>query len=200
MMGLRPGELLGLKWTDWDQKKNVLHVQRSVKIVDGALVLGDLKTDRSDRYLAVPAPVVVALKRHKVKQAGERELATYIKLWDSHWTELGLMFPTATGNITDPHNFRRTFRRLIEAAEIPGSWTTNELRHSCISLLYEAGTPIERISDQVGHVDTRMIERVYRHSLAPVLAAVGPMEEMFGKKVSRSRSRSPKRKKAGQRV
>jgi len=63
---------------------------------------------------------------------------------------------------------------------IPGEWTSHELRHMSISLLADAAVPLERIADQVGHVDTRQIERVYRHRLGtPVDVAVGVMDELF---------------------
>lgn len=41
--------------------------------------------------------------------------------------------------------------------------------------------PIEQIADLLGHTDTRMLERVYRHPVrSSVAAAVAPMEAMFG--------------------
>ena len=60
MLGLRPGELLGLKWSD--RKGDVLRVQRSVKIEGGKLVLAQLRRTGTPvrcwhwRMLYEPAP------------------------------------------------------------------------------------------------------------------------------------------------
>lgn len=44
------------------------------------------------------------------------------------------------------------------------------------SLLSAAGVPLEEAMDLLGHVDTRMLERVYRHRIRPaVAAAAAPM-------------------------
>jgi integrase len=48
-------------------------------------------------------------------------------------------------------------------------------------LLSAAGVPLEQIADLLGHTDTRMLERVYRHPVKRTVgAAVEPMERMFG--------------------
>ena len=44
-----------------------------------------------------------------------------------------------------------------------------ELRHSFVSLLSEAGVPIENISQIVRHSSTRTTGTVYRHELRPVI-------------------------------
>ena len=171
LLGLRPGELLGLQWSDLHG--DVLHVQRSVKMEDGKLVLGDTKTEASNRPLRIPRPVKDALKKHR---ASQREEIKYAESWD----DLDMIFPTSHGTITDLHNYRRTLRRIVGKAEIEGSWTSHELRHSAISLLCDAGVPLEQVADQMGHVDTRMIQRTYRHRLGtPVDAAVDTMNELF---------------------
>lgn len=40
---------------------------------------------------------------------------------------------------------------------------------------------MEEVMDLLGHVDTRMLERVYRHRVRPTVeAAAAPMERLFG--------------------
>jgi integrase-like protein len=70
----------------------------------------------------------------------------------------------------DAHNVRRTFRRVVEAAGLdPTAWTPRELRHGFVSLLSEAGVPLEQISRLVGHNGTRSPEAVCRKQLKPVV-------------------------------
>jgi site-specific recombinase XerD len=81
-----------------------------------------------------------------------------------------LVFATADGTALDPHNVRRSFRRVVAAAGLdPHDWTPRELRHSFVSLLSAKGVRIEDISRLVGHSGTALTERVYRHQLQAIL-------------------------------
>ena len=44
----------------------------------------------------------------------------------------------------------------------PGEWTPRELRHSFVSLLFDADVSIEHISRLVGHSSTTTTETIYR--------------------------------------
>ena len=76
--------------------------------------------------------------------------------------------PAAT--LADASHVRRSFRKVVEAAELdPQEWTPRELRHSFVSLLSDAEVPIERISRLVGHSSTVTTETIYRKQIRPVL-------------------------------
>jgi hypothetical protein len=61
-------------------------------------------------------------------------------------------------------------RDVVKKAGLdPRSWTPRELRHSFVSLLSEAGVPLEDLSRLVGHSSTVVTETVYRKELRPVL-------------------------------
>ena len=47
----------------------------------------------------------------------------------------------------------------------PDEWTPRELRRSFVSVLSDAGVPLEEISRLVGHSGTTVTELVYRHQL-----------------------------------
>jgi integrase len=71
----------------------------------------------------------------------------------------------------DPANVRRDLRRALKL--VPGlepkDWTPRALRHSFVSLLSDAGVPLEMISQLVGHRGTSVTELVYRHQIRPVI-------------------------------
>ena len=178
MLGLRPGELCGLHWGDVDLHAGVLHVRQARKRASGedgveVLTFGEPKTPKSHRSLDLPAPVVVALRRYSKTQAAERLRA------GTRGVDLDLVFATHIGTPVNPSNLRRCIADLTEGAGI-GRWTPKELRHSAGSLLSATGVPLERIADLLGHVDTRMLERVYRHPVTKTVdAAAAPMARMF---------------------
>jgi integrase len=68
-------------------------------------------------------------------------------------------------------NVRRDLRRALALVPgiDPGEWTPRELRHSFVSVLSDAGIPVEQIAQLVGHSGTTVTELVYRHQLRPVI-------------------------------
>ena len=182
MLGLRPGELLGLTWEDVDFDAEVLHIRRA--LIDEYIIgddgrrirsfrLGGLKTQKSRRSLNMPQRVTQVLQQ---QQADQRRIRMAAKTWG----DMDLVFATQNGKPIAKGNLRRSLRRLCDVAGI-GRWTTYELRHSAASLLSAAGVPLEQIADVLGHSGTRMVQTVYRHPVtSTVSAAAAPMGEMFG--------------------
>lgn len=169
VLGLRPGEVLGLRWDDVDEANAVLHIRSSLKRERNQLRIGETKTRKSRRALALPRPVLQVLKAHRRRQAKERIAA------GPEWRDEGLVFCTTLGTPIDPSNFRREFTRVTKAAGL-GHWHPHELRHSAVSLLSAAGVPIEVVADVMGHSTTRTTEAVYRHTVVP--ATTGAREAM----------------------
>ena len=173
LMGLRPGELLGLPWIGVDFEAERLKVSQSLKREHNKLLIGEPKTLRSRRTLDMPGLVVRVLKEHRRCQEIERSDA------DGQWVETGLVFTTTVGTPIDPSNLRREFDKLTRKAGI-GHWHPHELRHSAASLLSAAGVPIEQISDVLGHEGPRTTAAVYRHLVNPsVSAGRAPMDALF---------------------
>lgn len=116
------------------------------------------------------------LREHQALQARERAEAGDI------WVEMGLVFTTRLGTGLDAANVRRDFRRALRGVPglNPGEWTPRELRHSFVSLLSNAGVPLEEIARLVGHAGTSVTEAVYRHELRPVLqTGASVMDRLF---------------------
>jgi integrase len=106
----------------------------------------------------------------------------------SNGHETGLVFTTRFGTAMDAANVRRDFRRAL--ASVPGlnpeDWTPRELRHSFVSLLSDAGVPIEDVSRLVGHSSTSVTELVYRHQIRPVIQSGATiMDRLFGSPADR---------------
>jgi integrase len=164
LTGARTEELRALTWDHLDldgypdatpPRPPSVQVWRSVR--SG----GDTKTRTSRRTIALPARCIEALSKHQVEQQA-------VGVWSDH----GYVFCTATGTPLDAANVRRSFRAICEGAGLDveeHAWTPRELRHSFVSLLSDAGVPIESIAQLVGHRSTIVTETVYRKQLRPVL-------------------------------
>ena len=161
-LGLRPGEVMGLQWSDVDFHLRTLTIRRSLKRENNQLRFGPPKTPGSVRTLKMSESLTSALNRHKLKQDQQKELAGEL------WHELDLVVATEIGTPVDPSNSRRALNEFCEAADI-GHWSPNELRHSFASLMSLSGAPMEEVADAMGHIDTRMTSQVYRHNLKSVV-------------------------------
>ena len=65
--GLRPGELLGLRWSDVDLDNGLLRVRQAIVRVGGRVELGSTKTTASRRQLRLPSTTVEALRQQSVR-------------------------------------------------------------------------------------------------------------------------------------
>jgi integrase len=183
MCGLRPGELLGLRWEDVDFKAGVIRVRKCLKALPDpvtgkrVLVLETLKTERSRRTIRMPRQVVAVLLALRKEQAAARlKLGT---LYDIRG--LAIVFADGAGAPKWPQDVWKHFNTLCGRAGIGEHWTPREQRHSFVSVLSDAGVDIEQIADAVGHVNSTITKAVYRHQIADEVTSVATaMDSIFG--------------------
>jgi site-specific recombinase XerD len=67
------------------------------------------------------------------------------------WVDNDLVFSSTSGGRTDAAKVRRALRTVAQKAGLnPTQWTPREVRHSFVSLMSEAGVPLEEITRLVG--------------------------------------------------
>lgn len=105
MLGLRPGDVLGLAWDAVNLDNGEISVPPGPEGRTGPpkVVIGPLKTVGSRRALAVPQQAQDALRAHGQRQVEECFAAA------TDWVETGLVLTTCVGTAIDPRNFRRSF-------------------------------------------------------------------------------------------
>ena len=67
-LGLRRGEALALRWSDFDSEKLTLSITKSRKKAGSRVIESETKTARSVRTLPVPRAVANVLESHKARQ------------------------------------------------------------------------------------------------------------------------------------
>jgi integrase len=180
-LALRPGEACGLRWDAIDLDAGTVDIVqfRRVDFDTGAVSYAAPKA-KSDRPLALPAPLVDALRARWAQQARDRLAA------GPAWVDSGLVVTTNVGTPVDPHNLRRTVRTLARSVGIfdrpdERDLTPYELRHTAASLLVESGMALEEVSDLLGHANVRTLLESYRHrSRRTVSEHVAVTERLYG--------------------
>jgi integrase len=156
-LGLRRGELLGLRWEDIDLDAGTLEVVQTLQRVGGALRFVRPKTEDSARTIPLPPLCIDALREHRRQQFTERADA-----WPN-WQENGLVFPTRIGTPMEPDNLRRSWGRIRVTAGLTGT-RFHDMRHTCVSLLLHLGVAPDMVRDIVGHSDIEVTITIYAHT------------------------------------
>jgi integrase len=187
--GLRPSEALALGWEHVDFDAGRVRIERSLTRVGvkGWRLVGT-KTPMSRRTVPLPPVTMKAMRDWKKAQARDR-----IKV-GAEWQDHGLVFTTHFGEPMDGHNLTtRNFRRIMAAAEL-GAWEGEgkkrrfrpsfrpyDLRHTCATLLLQAGENAKVVSERLGHSTITLTMDTYSHVLPSMQEqAADRLESMFG--------------------
>jgi integrase len=157
--GMRKGELLGLQWSDLDEVKGILHIQRQLQqIPRKGSFLVPTKTRAGRRIINLGQGTLSQLKAHRERQ--EKLKATA----GEQWQENDLIFTTSIGTFLDQSRVSKEFKSLLKSAGLP-SIRFHDLRHTSISFLLGMGTPVNAVQHRAGHSKASVTTDVYGHSL-----------------------------------
>ena len=181
-LGLRIGELRGLKWADLitiDGKPHI-HIRRTAHGDSSIPRFGPPKTARSNRILPVPDDLLALLADHRVAQTQHRELV------GEGWLELDLIVTTSRGGAVTTSTLRDDYYELIARAGVP-KIKFHSLRHSAGSLWLESGKmSLQTVSARLGHADITTTSRIYIHYFKDAIAGSAmTMEEMLAGKTGK---------------
>jgi integrase len=170
--GMRPGEMLALRWPDLvlDTPEPVARVRRSLSKDDGGrLVVKSTKTEKG-RAIALLPQVVEALQTHRKRQAEHR--LKYSGLWRNE----NLVFPSKTGGPMSWDNLvRRNLKPLMRAAGLPETTRPYDLRHTFATLMLEQGENPKVVQEVLGHSSIKTTMDTYSHVIP------GMQEEAAGR-------------------
>lgn len=162
-LGLRRGEMLGLKWSDIDFEANTITIRRTLKELKkmtktGKLVVelstDDPKTKSSARKLPITPNVRQALMEQQLTQGILRHNA------GANWKEEGWVFTTQTGSAVYPSNLAHRYRTFLKRNNLRHI-RIHDLRHTTAVLALTSGIPLETVSQGLGHSRLDITKDVY---------------------------------------
>lgn len=159
--GMRRGEAIGLRWSDVDLEAGRLHLVQTIISVRGKVMVGEPKTLRGRRPIALDPGTVQVLKAHRKAMLEER-----MKLGGA-FTDEGLVFHRVDGRCLRPEGVSDTFKRtVIRLGLIP--LTLKGLRHTWATLALERGIHPRVVQERLGHSTIAITLGIYSH-VAPTL-------------------------------
>lgn len=154
-LGLRMGEVLGLRWKDIDFEGGRLSVRQAYQRIGGEGRFVEPKSATSRRTLPLPLVVAEALKEHRKAQLVERLAA------GANWREdLDLVFAGPTGLPMNPSSTTRKLHRMLKELGLP-DLPMHGLRHSAASVLIADGTPANVVAELLGHTSVSLTLGTY---------------------------------------
>jgi integrase len=155
--GLRQGEILGLHWRNVDLDGGALAVTGSLQGARrSSLTIGEPKSRKSVRALALFPETVEALREHRSRQEQERRRA------GSMWADGDLVFPNEFGAYLSTTTLTRNLDGLLRRAGLPDV-RFHDLRHSAATDWLRNGMHPKVASERLGHASVGITLDLYSH-------------------------------------
>jgi integrase len=161
-LGLRQGEILGLRWRDVNLEQRQLTVNHTLHWLPAARsgsrawFLGEPKSKLSRRQLPLPTSVAGSLREHRARQIEECLLVGV------DWTDPGFVFTREAGVPLDGDRVRYSLQASLARAGL-AVVAFHQLRHSSASLLIAHGVPLKVVSEGLGHSTIALTANTYSH-------------------------------------
>jgi len=139
--GLRPGEVLGLLWSDVDWELRILHIRRQVQEVKGCGLVFQTVKQNQDRVIYLSDLQVSILKSHKELQDSIR---------DGFEEDEDLIFPNRTGRKLDHRRDDRIWKNLLKKSGVP-SYSRYQMRKTAFTKLYAEIKDMRKLMEYSGH-------------------------------------------------
>ena len=155
--GARRGEVLGLKWDKVDFEGNRVYICNSILYSpDIGIYESTPKTERSRRYITLPAETMQLLRQYRAWQATERlRLGEYYQNQD-------FVFSQDNGKPMHPDSVTDYLKKFSKRHGLPHI-NAHAFRHTMASMLYFNGVDSVSISKRLGHAQVSTTANIYAH-------------------------------------
>ena len=169
--GARRGELLGLQWSDLDEKKKTVMISRTVLYTPDKGVYVSSPKNGKKRIVDIGEDTLGLLKAWKAAQEAEskEQEKTSGVLYVSPW----LFNRPGLPDVMAPDSVSLYFRRFGEKYGVE-NFHPHLLRHTSASLaLTVGGADVVSVSQRLGHSNTAITLRVYSHATDDTVRRAG---------------------------
>lgn len=148
-MGLRIGELCGLKWSDVDFQNKILHIKRTVQRISSdngsrktKVIISTPKSETSFRSVAIPD-----------------FLMDYFEKFQS---EDDFFILSCSDKVIEPRTMQYRYKKMLRSAEIENH-NFHKLRHTFATNCAEKGFDVKTLSVVLGHSSVNITLNRYIH-------------------------------------
>jgi len=156
--GARRGELLALKWTDFDGSYITISKSRTLagrEVIEANSTKGG---KGGKRRVKLDPETIELFNEHRKRQL--EEVQKFMKL--GAWNNTGYVFVQENGLPLDTGTPSHLFGKLSKVAGLR-SIRLHDLRHLHATELLRLGEPLHVVSDRLGHKDPMVTATIYAH-------------------------------------
>lgn len=155
--GARRGEILGLKWENVDFKGSRIYICNNILYTTERGIYEETpKTERSKRYVSLPAETMQLLKKYQLWQYEERlRMGEYFQY-------RGFVFSQDNGSPMHPDSVTDWLGKFSKRHNLPHV-NPHAFRHTMASMLYFNGVDSVSISKRLGHAQVSTTANIYAH-------------------------------------
>ena len=166
--GLRRGEILGLKWSDFNFEKRFFTVQRCVyHTTEKGTYVDTPKTKKSVRSLNLSNSVLEVLKALRAEQHNEQLI-----LKDRWKNQEGWLFTDWEGEHMNPDTPYRKLKKFCKANNLP-CYGLHSFRHLNASIMIHEKVDPRTVSAVMGHSRTSTTVNIYSHEIGEASIEAG---------------------------
>lgn len=154
LLGLRRGEITGLKWSDIDWAAQTIAIQRTGRRVGKERATTPPKTKNSIRTLPLTSDLIAALRTHQQQQAEELALKGLTNDGD-------FILVSQNATMYDTANYLHAFRQILKRATLAETIRPHDLRHSAATIMIMNGTDPRTAANILGHASAKLTLDIY---------------------------------------
>jgi len=154
--GARRGELLALKWADFDGKTiNLTKNRTSIgnEVIEQNTTKGG---NNGQRRVPLDNETIEQFKEHRRRQLSERMAL------GEYWQDTGYVFTQENGLPLYTNTVSDLYRKLIKKAGLRHN-RLHDLRHAHATELLRLGEPLHVVANRLGHRDAMVTATIYAH-------------------------------------
>jgi integrase len=166
--GMRKAELCGLKWADVDFPAATVSVRQQLVKPGQEPIFGPPKNGKI-RVIDLGTETLTLLRKHLAHQA-EMKMANRTRYRDhglvfaKEWPDMQRQRDSVGDPLQINNLGQREFAQLIKAAGVR-KIKFHGLRHTCATLLLQAGVPAKVVQERLGHKRIEITLNIYSHVL-----------------------------------
>ena len=153
-LGLRRGELAGLRWDHIDLDKATVTIADTIVTVNGKMEQKAPKTEAGKRTLAIGEELVKFLRKERLKY--------FEQVMTGEIRGLGYVVHKPDGDPYNPDSLSQKWRRFTKAKNLKHI-RLHDIRHTYATLMIQSGVDIKTVQHRLGHADISITMNTYAH-------------------------------------